>query len=249
MSTPSQRLPSAVRFLRAGAKAALLSAIFSAIGLGFWLLATGGSVRRFLVEPELLVDIGVNAAEAVRFAALFWLFGLSLAFLVVALTLRLVIRAKSPVAGDLVSLAGIGAALAAGFAALMLASIGPALIGAFAEPTRTTDVEAVRQGFAQLTSIAIGGLWQTVFGVAAGAWWIGVAVLVPWERTVVKPLAILVGACALASAITHAIGLAEPSSVAFVCAVVLWIPAMVFVGRELRVPLAAAGPVGDPRMN
>lgn len=139
-------------------------------GSGFLIFAAGGFRPDVLTDPSGLVARGSAAAELIRWASFLDLFG----YLMLApLAIYFHERFKAVRFIALYSFAGLIYILIGATGAVILGTAGPPLMRAY-QSALESQRQAITSDFVVLHLIVARGLWQTLEGIPAAVWLIGV---------------------------------------------------------------------------
>lgn len=188
---------------RAAAATAIAGLLLMGASGALLLTASGFSWERW-TDPRTAVATGAAGADLVRWAGNVDMFGY---LLLAPLAFYFRRRFRDDPLIDLYTAAGLAYMLIGAIGAAILASAAPQLIRAY-DAASSTEREAIIAIFATVSTVVQRGLWQTLEGIPAAVWALGVARLL--YRSGQRRLAIIfvVGALAgLLPAAAHIVGL------------------------------------------
>jgi len=158
-----------------------------------FLAAFGWDIAAALVgDPAAIIDGGPEAAALLRWGAIGDMFYSYLLLAPLALYLHRLLRPRKPWLADLGTLAGFAYIFVGASGAVILASVGPPLIEAYATAA-PADRPAILVSFELLRNVVFFGLWQTLDPLTLGTWVASVGLLLRPERGAVGRFLVVLG--------------------------------------------------------
>lgn len=177
--------------------------LFEGVGTGAVLLATVNFSISAVSDPMSVLTTGSRGADLWRLGSFLDMFGYLSA---IPLVLYLASRFRGEPGIDFFTLAGILYLVMGALAAIIFALAAAPLIREYA--TNPSAKDAVATTFVALFRITTFGIWQTLNGILAGTWLLGVGRLA-WMRgsRVLAPVLIAFGLLLAAGVAAHITGI------------------------------------------
>jgi len=193
--------------------AALAAIISFPLALGSIVLS--GMAMDFNMEastnPVLLLSVGADGANLLRWGMILDMFSYYLPLLPVALFLLHWLNPKSPNWVRFYTFCGVGYILIGAIGATILAATYPPLIRAYGQASAPQQV-VLETIFGTITDLVYGGLWNILEVLLAGVWFIGIGLLLRSERRVFSVVSIILGISALLDSLGFILGVEAVSS-------------------------------------
>ena len=182
-------------FQRFAARAAIIS-----FPLALGSIVLSGIAMDFNMEtstnPALLLSVGADRANLLRWGMILDMFSYYLPLLPVALFLLHWLNPKSPNWVRFYTFCGVGYILIGAIGATILAATYPPLIRAYGQASASQQV-VLETIFGTITDLVYGGLWNILEVLLAGIWFIGIGLLLRSERRLFSVVSIILGISAL----------------------------------------------------
>ncbi len=180
----------------------ILGFVFMA-GSGFLFFAAAGFSEQVNSDPGALVAVGGSGAVLVRWASLVDMFGY---LLLAPLALYLHHRFRDDPYINLYTAAGLAYILVGAIGAIIFATAGPLLMGAYTSGTAAQRASIVTT-FSTFYQIVVIGLWQTLEGIPGAVWLLGVGtILYRDKRRVLSLVPLALGVLFLLIAVGRLLG-------------------------------------------
>jgi hypothetical protein len=193
--------------------AALAAIISFPLALGSIVLS--GMAMDFNMEastnPALLLSVGADGANLLRWGMILDMFSYYLPLLPVALFLWRWLGSRSPNWVRFYTFCGVGYILIGAIGATILAATYPPLIRAYGQASASQQV-VLETIFGTITDLVYGGLWNILEVLLAGVWFIGIGLLLRSERRVFSVVSIILGISALLDSLGFILGIEAVSS-------------------------------------
>ena len=163
------------------------------------------------MNPVLLLSAGPDGARLLGWGLVLDMFSYYLPLLPAALFLLHWLQPKSPNWVRFYTLCGVGYILIGAIGATILAATYPPLIRAYGQASASQQV-VLETIFSTITDLVYGGLWNILEMLLAGVWFIGIGLLLRYERRIFSVVSIILGASALLDSLGFILGIDAVSS-------------------------------------
>jgi hypothetical protein len=212
--------------IRRGAIAAWFIVIVGAISSTLFGIAADWNLRPSFQPSDYLT---AGHAQVFRWAAFTDMFSYYLPFLLVVLAVHASSRDVPDDDRRTMAVAGVLYVIVGSIGAVLLATAGASLIQAHVDTGDPTTVTM----FKALTDGVFVGLWQILEVVFAAVWWFGMART--WaDSTLLRLLGYIMGVAGIVTAAARMLQLDDLAWVSVLIFVLLWLPAILFVGFRLQ---------------
>ena len=178
--------------------AALAAIISFPLALGGIVLS--GMVMDFNMEastnPALLLSVGADGANLLRWGMILDMFSYYLPFLPLALFLWRWLGPRDPDWVLFYTSCGLGYILIGAIGAVILAAVHPPLISAYAQAS-VEQRPVLETVFSAVWNMVYGGMWNILGELLAGIWFVGVGLLLRGERRIFSIVTMILGISAL----------------------------------------------------
>ena len=148
------------------------------------------------MHPALLLSVGPDGARLLGWGLILDMFSYYLPLLPAALFLLHWLQPKSPNWVRFYTLCGVGYILIGAIGATILAATYPPLIRAYGQASSSQQV-VLETIFSTITDLVYGGLWNILEMLLAGVWFIGIGLLLRYERRIFSVVSMILGISAL----------------------------------------------------
>ena len=147
-------------------------------------------------NPVHMLSAGAGGASLLRWGMILDMLGFYLPLLPIALFLWQWLKPKSPNWARFYTLCGLGYVFIGAIGAAILAAVYPPLINAYTQASaqQRAVLETV---FDTITNMVVWGMWNILEVLLAGAWFLGIGLLLHSERRIFSIVSIVLGISAL----------------------------------------------------
>lgn len=157
-------------------------------------------------DPVGQIGAGAGSAQLLYWSMILDMFGYYLLLIPSALFLWDWMRRRSSFGATLYTLCGLAYVLVGAIGAAILAATWPSMIERYAVATGA-ERAGILNAFTFVTNMVYGGLWNTLEVFLAGAWWLGMGLLLRRERRAFGIATIVLGAACLVDSAGNLLGL------------------------------------------
>ena len=149
-----------------------------------------------VANPALMLSVGTDGAELLRWGMILDMFGYYLPLLPLALFLQRWLGPKNPDWVRFYTICGLGYILIGVIGAATLAAVQPPLINAYGQASLEQRY-ALETVFVSMWNMVFGGIWNILEGPLAGVWFLGIGLLIRDERRIFSIVSMILGTSAL----------------------------------------------------
>ena len=157
-------------------------------------------------DPTLILSVGLNGANLLRWGLILDMLGYYLPLLPVALFIQHWYRSGTPEWVRFYTTCGLGYILIGATGAVILAAIQLPLINAYAQAS-TGQREALESITRILWNMVYGGMWNILGELLVGIWFLGIGRLLRSERRLLGIVGIITGIAALLDSLGMILGI------------------------------------------